>query len=139
MTKAELISSIRVLANETSTDAGAFLADTVNLLDIMADAAEVVVLDLVEFMPERFLDYEDITLVAGTAGYTLTKEWLQIWSLNRQTTSQLPKPIPYIEIRDMMNKIYVGQTAEEPESWYLKGVQINFVPTPAAAKTAYAR
>ena len=139
MTKAAIITSIRNLANEISTDAGAFLEDANNVTDFADDAAELVVLDLVEFMPTRFLDYEDINLIKGTAGYALTKEWLQIWSLNKNVTSDSPIPIPYADIQDVARYQYVGETAEEPDGWYLKGLTITFVPTPSVAKAAYAR
>lgn len=139
MTKEELIISTRNLVNEISTDSGAFLANTGNVSDFLNDAAEIVVLDLVEFMPERFLTYEDITLVAGTAGYTLTAEWLQIWSINRNKTSETPTPIDHIPVPQIMNTMYVGETAEEPDGWYLKGLTITFAPTPSKAYTNYAR
>lgn len=139
MTKAQIITSIRSLCDEVSTDAGAFLEDANNVTDFADDAAEIVVLDLVEFMPERFLIYEDISLLANTAGYALTAEWLQIWSLNRNKTSEAPTPINHVDIQNVLNYMYVGETAEEPEAWYLKGTQINFVPTPSVAKTNYAR
>jgi hypothetical protein len=140
MTLAELRSATRYLIKDWETDAGTLLPSDNALIDILLNwACEQVVLDLVEFMPETFLDYEDISLVAATAAYTLTKEWLQIWAIQKNVTSESPKLIPYRDIKLHPFKTYVGETAEHPKCWYYSGSSIAFKPTPSTAKTNYAR
>jgi len=139
MTRAELITSLRNIVNELSTDAGAFLSDTGNVLDFLADAAEIVVLDLVEFMPESFLGSEDISLTAGTSEYSLTSDWIQIYCILKNSNSEIPKPIPYLDnVADLYTKTYVGEKADDPECWYLKGRKIVFSPTPSKNSANYA-
>lgn len=136
MTKAQIQTSVRNLCNEMSADAGAFLREEENLNDFIEDAAEIVVLDLADLMPQRFLTSENMNLVAGTAGYNLTSEWLQIWTLNRNENGHNPTPIDFVDTPDIMDHMYVGETHADPSGWYLKGTQINFVPTPSENKTA---
>ena len=71
MTRAELITTMRDLVSELSTDAGALLSDTGNALEYLNDAMEVVVLDLMPIMPTQFLKTKKITLVASQADYSL--------------------------------------------------------------------
>lgn len=138
MTRAEIFKAVRNLANELSPDAGALLDEEENLASFVDDAAELVTIDLVEYMPEDFLASENISLVANTGGYSLNTEWIQIWTVNRNVSGQSPTPIDYVDIQDILNFTYVGETAEQPDAWYLKGSQINFVPTPSANSANYA-
>jgi len=140
MTLAEIRETTRDIIKELETDTGAlFPSDNARLDRYINFATEDVVLDLVEFIPECFLDYEDITLVANQSDYDLTAEFLQIWTMNRNIADKAPRPIQYIDIRDQAYEMYVGQTAESPDAWTFKGDTIIFIPTPSAAKTAYAR
>jgi hypothetical protein len=140
MTLAELRSAVRYLSKEWETDSGTLFPSDNTLLDLYLNwACEQVVLDLVEFLPETFLTYEDITLVASQAPYTLTAEWLQIWAIQKNVTSEAPKLIPYRDVKQLPFKGYTGETAEFPKCWYLKGKSICFWPTPSVAKTTYAR
>lgn len=140
MTLAELRTAARYLAKETDTDAGTLFPSDNVLLDLYLNwGCEQVVLDLVEFLPETFLTYEDITLVASQAPYTLTAEWLQIWAIQKNVTSEAPKLIPYRDVKLLPFKGYTGETAEFPKCWYLKGKSICFWPTPSTAKANYAR
>lgn len=140
MTLAELRSAVRYLSKEWETDSGTLLPSDNVLLDLYLNwACEQVVLDLVEFLPETFLTYEDIALVASQVPYTLTAEWLQIWAIQKNVTSEAPKLIPYRDVKMLPFKGYVGETAEYPKCWYLKGKSICFWPTPSVDKATYAR
>jgi len=138
MTLAELRTAVRNLTREWSDDSGTLFPSDNVLLDFYINfACEDVVLDLVEFMKEDFLTYEDISLAADDFDYDLTAEWLMMWSLQRKVTDKSYRDIPYIPVNDRPD--YVGETAEDPVGFFLKGTTIIFVPTPSAAKTDYAR
>jgi len=140
MTLAEIRSAVRYLSKDWETDSGTLLPSDNALIDIYINwACRQVVLDLVEFLPETFLTYEDITLVASQVPYALTTEWLQIWAIQKNVTSEVPKLIPYRDVKLLPFKGYVGETAEYPKCWYLKGRSICFWPTPSVAKASYAR
>jgi hypothetical protein len=140
MTLAELRATARYLAKETETDVGTLWPSDNTLLDLFLNwGLEQVCLDLVEFLPETFLTYEDVSLVADDPDYTLTAEWLQIWAIQKSVTSEAPKLIPYRDVKQLPFKGYTGETAEHPKCWYLKGRSIYFWPTPSTAKTSYAR
>ena len=100
-------------------------------------AMEDVVLDLVEFMQEDFLTSEDISLAANDYDYDLTAEWISIWAMQKNVTDESPRIIPYTPLLDRRD--YVGEKAEDPRGWFLKGTTIIFWPTPSTAKTDYAR
>ena len=140
MTLAQLRSAVRNFAREQSTEAGAlFPSDNVLLDHFINSACDFVVLDLVRELPNQFLAYEDITLVANTQPYTLTKEWLQIWSVNKNVTGDSPNPLTYIPWHSEVLAQYTGQTEAEPPCYTIAGNSIYFLPKPASAKTAYAR
>lgn len=138
MTLEEIRTAVRNLCKEWEEDSGTLFPSNDTLLDFYINwACEDVVLDLVEFMPEDFLTSEDISLVADDFDYDLTAEWLMLWSLQRKVTDKSYRDIPYIPVNDRPD--YVGETAEDPVGFFLKGTTIIFVPTPSAAKTDYAR
>jgi hypothetical protein len=139
MTKAELIAATRYLANEISTDAGALLSDSGNLLEFLNDAADQVTLDLVPTMPTEFMATENITLVAGTAGYALTNTPLQIWKVERTVTGDPPLEMEIVDPLDMAYHMDTGETEDNPHAVYFIGKTVYFVKTPASAKTNYAK
>ena len=140
MTLAEIRTAVRSLSKESETDDETiFPADNV-LLDFFINmACELVVIDLAEFMPEVFLNYEDISLEASEPEYTLTAEWMRVWAMMKNVTNENPTIIPYIDIQSLQSRMYTGETAADPEAWTLKGDTVIFVPTPSTAKTEYAR
>ena len=71
MNRATIISLTRDLVNEISTDSGALLSDTGNLLRLLNASAEQLVLDLMPYMPHQFMKTKTISLVADQAGYSL--------------------------------------------------------------------
>lgn len=140
MTLAQIETAVRNLAKDTSAEAGTLFPSDNTLLDFFIDsAAELVVIDLVPYLPTFFLDYEDITLVANDQDYTLTKEWLQIWNLAKNVSGEDPQPIEYIPWHDELVAQYVGETMEYPRAWTLRGNQIIFLPKPSTGVTNYAR
>lgn len=140
MTLAEIRTAVHNLIKEQETDSGALFPSGDVLLDFYINmATEQVVLDLVEFIPECFLTYEDISLVADTNPYTLTTEWIQIWAMLRNVTDESPRVLPYIERTSETYQKYVGQTLDDPLAWTLYGDNIEFLPTPSAAKTNHYR
>jgi len=140
MTEAQIRTAIHNVLKEYSTDSGALLeSGDVLIDDFISDAAEDVVLDLVQFLPESFLESENVTLVANTQSYTLTTEYLQIWSVQKNVSDGSPSPIHEIPIVDRELYEYVGQTDPEPRHFYRKGDDIYFVPTPSVAVTNYAK
>ena len=140
MTEAQIRTAIHNLLKEYSTDTGALLAaDNLIIDDFITDAAEDVVLDLVQYLPESFLTDENVTLVADTKNYSLTTEYLQIWSAQKNVSDDSPSTIYEIPIVDRDQHEYVGQTDPEPIHFYREGDVINFVPTPSAAVTNYAK
>jgi hypothetical protein len=139
MTKAQLLASVRYLVNEASGDSGALLGDATNLLDFVNDAMEQCVLDLLPIMPGQFLTSENVTLVAGTANYTLTNSFLQIYKVEKNTTGESPKQIEIIDPLEIQYYMKTGDTDAEPNACYFVGNVLYFVPTPAAAATNYAK
>lgn len=139
MTKAEILASIRYLINENSTDAGALLSDTGNLLDFAYDAAEQVVMDLMPYMSDQFLATETVTLVANQANYTLTNSYLQIYKVERNVTAKRPKEIPVIDQLKKQFYMSVGDTGADVKAVYFIGDTLYCVPTPSAASTGYLR
>lgn len=140
MTLAEIRIAVHNLIKEWETDAGALLPSGDVKLDFYINmATKQVVLDLVEFVPECFLTYEDISLTANTNPYTLTKEWIQIWAMLKNVTNESPRPVPYIKRTDETYKKYVGQTAADPEAFSLYGDNIEALPTPSIDKANYWR
>ncbi len=134
MTLAELRTAVRNITKEWETDSGSLFPSGDVVLDFFINwACEDVVLDLVEFMPDDFLTYEDITLAADDNDYDLTAEWLSIWAMQRKIADQSYQLIPFIPVTDRHD--YDGETAEDPEGWFLKGTTIIFLPTPSATKT----
>lgn len=134
MTLEEIRQSVRDFTKEWEEDEGTLFPSDDVLLDRFINwSAENVVLDLVEFMPEDFLTYEDISITSGDFDYDLTAEWLQIWAMQRTTTDKGYQLIPYTPLSDRRD--YVGETAEDPSGWFLKGTTIIFWPTPSATKT----
>jgi len=135
MTLAELRTALRNITKEWEDDAGTLLPSNNTILDFYLNwAAEDVVLDLVEFMPEDFLTYEDISITAAAgAEYDLTAEWTHIWAMQRKITDRSWELIPYTPVTDRDD--YDGETAEDSEGWFLKGTTIIFWPTPSATKT----
>lgn len=140
MTLAELRTAVRYIMKQFQTDVGTLLDSGNTVVDFFINwAAEEVVLDLVGFMPEAFLKYEDISLTANTADYNLTQEFIQIWSMNKNTADKSPIPITYIAFDEEAYHQYVGETAEKPGTFTLVGDTIKFIPTPSTNKTNYAR
>lgn len=139
MTRAEILTAIRNLINEQSTDAGALLDDAGNLLDFAYDAAEQVVLDLLPqpFMTHMFLTSENVSLVAATDSYTLANEFLQIYKVEKYVTDKKPKEIPIIDPLKLQFYIKTGETGADPTAVYFKGSTMYVVPTPSEAKTDY--
>ena len=90
-------------------------------------------MDLVEFMPDDFLTYEDITLGANDNDYDLTAEWISIWAMQRKVSDQTYQLIPFTPVTDRGD--YDGETAADPKGWFLKGTTIIFWPTPSETKT----
>lgn len=139
MTRAEIIQYTRDLVNEASSDFGALLDDGGNLKAIIDDAAEQVVLDLVEIMPLQFCVTEDKTLVAGTQAYDITAEYLQVYKVALNVTGRGAKEIEIIDPMEAQYHAFVGETSSEPLACYFLGNKIYFTPTPSAAVTGYAR
>lgn len=140
MTLAQLRTAIRNIVKEWDTDSGTLFPSNNTMLDFYINwATEDVALELADYIPTDFLDYEDITLVADQNNYDLTAEWLQIWAMQKNVSDESPKIIPYIPVHSRAYKEYVGQTSSEPAGWYLDGTTIMFTPTPSTAKTDYAR
>lgn len=142
MNQAAIRQAVRDIVKEDETDTGTLLPSGDALLDRFIEwAIENVTLDLIDWLPEKqdFIDYEDITLVANQANYTLTAEWLQMWCMQKNVTDKSPRQIDYIDVSQMPFNMNIGETAEHPTGWYLDGTTIYFVPTPSTAATNYAR
>jgi len=140
MTLAELRTATRNLSRQAESDSGTLFPAGDVLLDwFINSAAELVTLDLVDYLPSNFLTYEDISLVAGTSSYTLTAEWLQIYAMKRNVTDESAQIIPYYETTEELLAQVNGETAEFPVGFTLKGNSIIFMPKPSVSKTSYAR
>ena len=138
MTLDEIRVAVRGITKSWAEDEDTLLPSDNVLLDMFINwACEDVVLDLVEYMPEDFLTYEDISLVADDNDYDLTAEWISIWAMQKKVTDENYILIPYAPVADRGD--YVGETAEDPKGWFLKGTTIIFWPTPSTAKTDYIR
>jgi len=139
MTLAELRTATRDLVKESQTDAGTLLPSGDVLLDRLIDwGCEQVQLDLVEFMPEIFLATENISLTASTGTTAIVGEYLQIWCLLKNVSSENPWPLNYVDMDDSLMAEYVGEETAEPEDWTLVGDTIHWFPTPSADYTNYA-
>ena len=139
MTKAQILQSVRYYVNEVSTETGALLSDSANLLDFVEDAVEDVTLDLVPIMPLQLCTTETITLVANQANYTLTTTaYLQVYKVERYETGKPPKEIEIIDPLELQFHTNVGDTEADPDACYFLGDTLYFVKTPSTAK-AYAR
>jgi hypothetical protein len=134
MTKAQIQTAVRNLSRNASTAAGTlFPADNV-FLDFLIDmAAEAVVIDLVDWIPDVFLATEDIDLVANTSDYTLTAEWMQIQSIKNNVSGEEPWVLPYFATHEEFMAKYVGETDTDPRGWTLKGNTIVIMPTPSSS------
>lgn len=136
----QLRQAIRNLCKEQSTEAGAlFPADNILLDFFINQACDYVVLDLAKEMPHRFLSFEDISFTANLQYYTLTTEWMQVWSMNRNVAGKSPTPIPHVPWTAELLSQYTGQTSADPEGYTIVGNSFYFLPTPSVAKTDYAR
>jgi len=139
MTKAQILQAIRDLVNEQSVDAGTLLSDTGNLLGFVEDAVEQVVLDLVDVYPNELLTYEDVSMVANTKTYTLTKEFWQILKIEKTVAGENPTEI---DIIDPLSNQYVevhDETNDRPYGCWIIGPTLYMYPTPAKAITDYVR
>ena len=139
MTKAELLQSVRYIINESSTDTGGLLGDTTNLLEFVQDAVEQTVLDLLPVMPSTFRSSENVTLIAGTAGYALTGPILQIEKVERTVTGDRPTELEIIDPIDFAYHTETGETEADPHAVYFVGDTVYFVRTPSTAVTNYAK
>lgn len=128
----------RNLINEQSSDTGARFPSNNTLLDFFLDlAVDIVVLDLVNDIPERFVVPEAIALVADQNDYTLTTPWLQIWDIQKSTSGETPYPMTYLPVHERLLAEYQGETAGEPDYWYYLGEKIYIVPTPSTSVSDY--
>ena len=135
MTKAQIISACRYYINETSTDTGALLSDTGNLLDFIDDSLEEVTLELVSIMPLQLCTTETITLVANQANYTpTTTGYLQVYKVERYETGQPPTQIEIIDPLDLQDHTNIGDTEADPNACYFIGDVLWLVKTPTTAK-----
>jgi hypothetical protein len=139
MTLAEIISEVRALVNEISTDSGALLADAGNLKALVNDAMEQVTMDLVPTMPDQLLATEDVNLVASTRAEAFTTDFLWIVKVAKNVTGDNPQEIEIIDPLRMQYYETVGEESSEPHACYFIGSNIYWVPTPSAAYTAYAK
>ena len=139
MTLAEIITDVRNLVNEISTDAGALLSDAGNLLTIINDAQEQVVMDLMKTMSDQFLFTELVSVVDGTPQYALTANFWQIIKIEKYTTGQNPQEIEIIDPLRLQYYTTIGEEADEPHACYIIGSTIYFVPTPGRTTANYAR
>src|SRR5574343_29359 len=139
MTLAEIRTAVRTYLNEEDTDTGALFPTGSAKLDFFInDAMEMVALDLVEFMPTDFLDYETIDLVAGVDKYRLSREWMRIDEIKRNSSGESPAIIPYFPSMDEMVFAVQGETGE-PRGWTLVNEWIYFRPIPEADYDGFAR
>lgn len=138
MTRAQIITSVRNLVNEISSDSGVLLEDEGNLLEYVNDSMEQVVMELMEFMPEQFLIPETISLVANQPNYTLSTPFFQIYKVEKNTTDEAPREI---QVVNQIEKPYwgnVGETETEPTACYFRGDTLYFWPTPSVTTANYA-
>ena len=139
MTKSAIITAVRSLVNELSGDVGSLLSDAGNLIGFIEDAVEQVVLDLVGTYPNELLTYEDVSMLANTKTYVLTKEFWQILKIAKtvagenETEMDLIDPLShqYAETHDETNAKPYGANI-------INGV-LYVYPTPSTAITDYIR
>jgi|GEM_PF-2666831 len=139
MTRAEILAAVRNLVNEQSTDVGALLNDTGNLIGFIDDAVEQVVLDLLDAYPNELLTYEDVSMVANDKDYTLTKTFWRILKIEKTVTGENPTEMDHI---DALSRQYVethGQTIDKPFAADIINGVLWVMPTPAANITNYIR
>jgi hypothetical protein len=139
MTKAEILAAVRNLVNEQSTDAGALLDNTGNLLDFVQDAQEQVVMDLVPVMPDQLLASEDVTITAGAQSTALTTTFWQVWRVLLNKSGETPRELRMIDPADQQYFHYIDQTEEEPKYCWFQGSSIYFAPKPSVTTAAYCR
>ncbi len=140
MTQEELRSAVRNLAHDYASEATSKFDASNYLLDYFIGAAyDHVMCDMAREAPHRILTYEDLTLTANTATTAPTKEWIQIWTINRAVSGQTNRPIPYIPWHDQMLAMYQGETKAEPDAWSIYQNSIYWLPTPSTTTAAYAR
>jgi hypothetical protein len=137
MTKAQIQAAVRYLSRSSSTAAGTlFPVDNV-FLDFLIDmAAEAVVIDLVDWIPDVFLATEDLSLLANTPDYNLAAEWMQIFAIKNNVSGQDPWILPFFQNHDEYMAKYAGETGGEARGWTLKGNTIVIMPTPSVASAA---
>lgn len=139
MTKAQIIQSVRYLANEISTDAGTLLSDTGNLLDFIEDAVEQVVMDLLGIYPNELLTYEDVNIVAADFDYTLTTEFWQILKIEKTVAGENPTEM---DIADQLSMQYFtthDETSQRPYAANIINGVLYVWPIPSANISAYIR
>jgi len=139
MTLAEIIQSVRYLVNELSTDVGALLDDTGNLLDFVHDAVEQVVMDLVDIYPNELLAYEDVSMVANTASYTLTTEFWQILKIEKTVAGENETEMDVVDQLAIQYAKTHDETSDRPYGAFITGQTLWIYPTPSAAITNYVR
>ena len=138
MTQAEIISEVRALVQEISTDAGALLADAGNLLALINDAQEQVVMDLLPSMPDQLMGKENVDLVDSTQAEAFTTEFLWISKVALNITGEAPREVEIIAPLDEPYYMNVGEEAPEPHACYFIGSSIYWVPIPSASLANYA-
>jgi len=139
MTKAQIIQAVRDLVNEVSTDAGAALSDAGNLIGFIEDAIEQVVLDLVDTYPNELLTYEDVSMVAATKTYTLTKEFWQILKFAKTVAGENETEMDVIDPLSQQYMETHDETSPRPYGVFLIGNTLYVYPTPSVAITNYIR
>jgi hypothetical protein len=139
MTRAEIITAVRALVNEVSTDAGAGLDDAGNLLGFIDDAVEQVVLDLVDTYPNELLTYEDVSMVANTKTYTLTKEFWQVLKFSKTVAGENETEMDVIDPLSQQYMETHDEMSARPYGVFLIGNTLYVYPTPSAAITNYIR
>jgi hypothetical protein len=139
MTKAQILQAVRYHANELSTDVGALLSNTGNLLEFVDDAIEQVVMDLLGIYPNELLTYEDVSMVAGTYDYTLTTEFWQILKIEKTVATENPTEM---DIADQLSMQYFtthDETSARPYAANIIAGHLYVWPIPSAALTNYIR
>lgn len=139
MTRAEIFAAVRALVNEVSTDSGALLSDTGNLLELVNDATEQVVLDLVGYYPSELLGYEDVNIIAGTSLYTLTKTFWQILKIEKRITGENPTELEIVDPLSAQYYTQVGETASRPWGAWIQGTSLTLTQIPEESLTGYLR
>lgn len=139
MTKAQILSAIRYHANELSTDVGALLSDSGNLLEFAHDAMEQVVLDLLGIYPSELQTYEDVSLVSGTSEYALETEFWQIIKIEKRVSGENPTEIDIVDALSMEYFTTHEETSDRPYAANIIGSNLYVYPIPSADLTDYIR